>query len=210
MSKLEFKPEQIKIYEDFVNGSIVVAKASKEIFKAEFALFKANPLNPLKVKALSRRTIEALTDDNNLIGRVKKISTLAEKYTKHEVLAKFDVLYFYNIEKIVGIFELLESNSKQELGRTLRQIIADVWNKEMSQTDYNNAVGEALREFMKEHKMQEVNGEFVFKDAFDTITALLAQMDIIQLQKIGEAVAEYKKHPKTEEVAEDATEEAAA
>jgi len=197
--KLEFTKEEVQYFKDFVDGSVKVAKSSKEIFKAEFKLYKLYPKHPLKVKALSRRTISSITDDDNLIARVKKISNLAESYTKHRVISKFDMLYFYNIEKIVGIFDLLVKNDKQDLERELRKIIADVYKKEESQTEYNNHIKVAIAEFMKDNNMKEdADGNFDFAEAFDVINALLAQMDIVQLQKIADAVSEAKKHPHEE------------
>ena len=200
MSKLQFKPEQIAFYQNFVEGTIVVSKASKEIFKAEYEMFKANKANPLKVTALSRRTIMELTDDANMIARVKKISKLAHDYTRFTVIANFDDLYFYNIEKIVQTFDLLEKNEKTALIKTFREDIKSLHSKDLTQTAYNNLVKDFIAEFMKDNGMKDVDGEFVFTDAFGVITALLAQMDIIQLQKIAEAVAEQKKHPLSDKV----------
>ena len=190
--KLEFSPEIIAQYKSFVEATKQVDLSSKAMFEASFKLAKANKGAELKIQALNRRTIEALTEDERLIERSKKICKLGIAYAKFYVIAHFEKLYFYNIEGIVALFELLEHNQKTAMFKALRDGVANCWNEHFSTQEYNNKVAKFLKEFKKDNGIAEVDGELDFAKAFDTITALLGQMDIIQLQKIAELVEAEK------------------
>lgn len=210
--KIELTPEQVSHFTNFVKAEQTARTSGKEIFVTLWELHKVHRDNPIKVLNVAKRAISDLTQDANIITKVEKINKTAKLYVEFDVLTKFSDLYLYNIERIVGLFDLIRKNHGKTTMATekeLRAVLAEVWTPGMTPSIYNNAIKDALAKFMRGHKMVEnADGVFSFTNAKKVIAGLLHLMSITELQLVMDMVKDAQKEVIATEAAPEAGEAA--
>lgn len=194
--------EESKTIVDFNKSKNIYESRSKELFVLGFKLFKQHKDSKASEVSKCLMAHVGMLQDKNTKARAKKIFKLAESYTRMKPISNFSMLHMYNLEGMIKLLEYIEANEdKCEIKLELaKQLIKDVFVKDIAKTEYNNKMGDVLLEIKVANKIVDKDGEYVIED-FDK--KLLKVNDDVLIEMYEVMLAEIAKRDLLEDDVEE-------
>jgi hypothetical protein len=220
----------------FVESTIKLDTSSKALFQSARGLYKpfrGDKANTGKITKDFTAELKKHSAEDAIIKRAKAVLKLAADYVEFDFLTKFDVLRWYNIEALVKLGSAVKKDEKITEGmiqeivdldedvemptdtdlnartlRAIREVIKNLYQPGITDSDYNNAVNTALGHIRHALQYSDVDG--AFERLEKQLKELVEAFDLSQIVELRAILAAREAEIALEEQAEEQAETAEA
>jgi len=179
---------QVGDIEQLVSESVAnvvnVEYSNSQLFIGVYTLYNSTKADKrVEVTRYLNELVGGATSSTNIINQFKKIFKQAKDYVDFSVVAKLKYLEYTNINKIVMLLRYVNKHKESELSKVKLEI-TKVYTKDMSPHRYNNSMTDKLQDLKEEHKLKEVEGDFIFIEFLDVVKTNVNKLDESQLDEL--------------------------
>ena len=158
---LSFSDKQRELLYNFIKSFNKADASSKELFCTLLSFYKQG-FSKGSIMLEVGKIVNKANQGDELLARLRKLNELACKAYTSKVLLKVASAHFYNIEKSIKLFSVIQETymkeDKEEVLKDIRETLFKCYGTSDSITIYNNKVRTAIIDLRKKYNIIEVEG----------------------------------------------------